>query len=50
MQIMAERLFRAMGREDLIDDPRFRTNADRLRRVEELDDDYSRLHRSKNAG
>lgn len=37
MQIMAERLFRAIGREDLIDDPRFRTNADRLRNVEELD-------------
>ena len=28
---MAERLFRAIGRPDLVDDPRFRTNADRLR-------------------
>ncbi|MBO8140843.1 MAG: CoA transferase [Firmicutes bacterium] len=37
MQIMAERLFRSMGREDLIEDPRFRTNADRLANVEELD-------------
>lgn len=37
MQVMAERLFRAMGREDLIEDPRFRTNADRLANVEELD-------------
>jgi len=38
MQVMAERLFRAMGREDLIHDPRFRTNADRLAHVEELDE------------
>ncbi len=37
MQIMAERLFRAMDREDMIHDPRFRTNADRLANVEELD-------------
>lgn len=36
-QGMAERLFRAIGRPDLIDDPRFRTNADRLRHVDELD-------------
>jgi formyl-CoA transferase len=34
---MAERLFRAIGREDLIDDPRFRTNADRVRNNDELD-------------
>ncbi len=37
IQKMAERLFRAIGRPDLITDPRFRTNADRLRNVEELD-------------
>lgn len=36
-QVMTERLFRVIGREDLIDDPRFRTNADRLRHGEELD-------------
>jgi crotonobetainyl-CoA:carnitine CoA-transferase CaiB-like acyl-CoA transferase len=30
MQAMAERLFRAVGRPDMIDDPRFRTNADRV--------------------
>ena len=29
-QAMAERLFRAIGRPELIDDPRFRTNSDRL--------------------
>jgi formyl-CoA transferase len=34
---MAERLFRSIGRPDLIDDPRFRTNADRVRNAEELD-------------
>ena len=37
VQKMAERLFRAIGRPELVDDPRFRTNADRLRNVEELD-------------
>src|SRR5690606_21218769 len=31
MQSMAERLFQVMGREDLITDPRFATNADRVR-------------------
>jgi crotonobetainyl-CoA:carnitine CoA-transferase CaiB-like acyl-CoA transferase len=37
IQKMAERLFRAIGRPDLIDDPRFRTNAGRVRHAEELD-------------
>jgi formyl-CoA transferase len=37
IQKMTERLFRAIGRPDLIEDPRFRSNADRLRHVEELD-------------
>ena len=36
-QDMAERLFRSIGRADMIDDPRFRTNADRLRNVETVD-------------
>ena len=36
-QDMCERLLRAIGRPDLIDDPRFRTNADRLDNVEALD-------------
>jgi crotonobetainyl-CoA:carnitine CoA-transferase CaiB-like acyl-CoA transferase len=36
-QKMAERLFQAIGRPDLVDDPRYRTNADRVRRAEELD-------------
>jgi len=37
-QPMAERLFAAIGRPDLIDDPRFRTNADRVGNIEALDD------------
>jgi formyl-CoA transferase len=36
-QKMAERLFCAIGRPDLVDDPRFRSNADRVRHAEELD-------------
>ena len=31
IQAMAERLFRAVGREDMVADPRFRTNSDRVR-------------------
>ena len=34
IQAMAERLFRAIGREDMIADPRFRTNTDRVRNAE----------------
>ena len=34
---MAQRLFHAIGRPDLVEDPRFRTNADRVVRAEELD-------------
>jgi crotonobetainyl-CoA:carnitine CoA-transferase CaiB-like acyl-CoA transferase len=36
-QKMAERLFRTIGRPDLIDDPRYRGNADRVRNAAELD-------------
>jgi crotonobetainyl-CoA:carnitine CoA-transferase CaiB-like acyl-CoA transferase len=34
---MAERLFRAIGRADMIDDPRFRTNTDRVRNIDACD-------------
>jgi formyl-CoA transferase len=34
---MAERLFRAIGRPDVIDDSRFRTNADRVKHLDEID-------------
>ena len=37
IQVMAERLFRAIGREDMIDDPRFRTNTDRVQNIDECD-------------
>jgi formyl-CoA transferase len=36
-QKMAERVFSSIGRADLIDDPRYRTNADRVRHAAELD-------------
>lgn len=36
-QKMAERVFTSIGRGDLIDDPRYRTNADRVKNAEELD-------------
>jgi formyl-CoA transferase len=36
-QKMAERVFRSIGRADLVDNPRYRTNADRVRHGEELD-------------
>ena len=36
-QKMAERLFSSIGRADLIDNPRYRTNADRVLHAEELD-------------
>jgi crotonobetainyl-CoA:carnitine CoA-transferase CaiB-like acyl-CoA transferase len=34
---MAERLFRAIGRADVIEDPRFRTNTDRVRNIDACD-------------
>jgi formyl-CoA transferase len=37
IQAMAERLFRAIGRQDMIADPRFRTNTDRVRNAEECE-------------
>ena len=36
-QKMAERTFTAIGRPDLIDNPRYRTNADRIKNAPELD-------------
>jgi formyl-CoA transferase len=36
-QAMTERLFRAIGRPDLIDNPRYKTNAERVRHAAELD-------------
>jgi crotonobetainyl-CoA:carnitine CoA-transferase CaiB-like acyl-CoA transferase len=37
MQAMAERLFRAIGRPDMIVDPRFRTNSDRVRNADDCE-------------
>ena len=36
-QKMAERLFRSIGRPELIEDPRYRTNAERVKHADELD-------------
>jgi crotonobetainyl-CoA:carnitine CoA-transferase CaiB-like acyl-CoA transferase len=37
IQVMAERVFRAIGRPEMIDDPRFRTNTDRVRHIDDCD-------------
>ena len=37
IQKMAERVFRSIGRADLIDNPRYKTNAERVRNAAELD-------------
>jgi crotonobetainyl-CoA:carnitine CoA-transferase CaiB-like acyl-CoA transferase len=36
-QKMAERTFRAIGRDDLVNDPRYRTNAERVKHAAQLD-------------
>lgn len=38
IQAMAERVFRTIDRSDMIDDPRYRTNADRVARRDEVND------------
>ncbi len=38
MQSMAERIFRVIGRADMIDDPRYRTNEDRVQHREAVDE------------
>lgn len=38
IQAMTERLFRAIGRTEMIDDPRFRTNADRLKHIDQVEE------------
>jgi crotonobetainyl-CoA:carnitine CoA-transferase CaiB-like acyl-CoA transferase len=37
IQSMAERLYRAIGRADMIGDPRFRTNTDRVKNIDEAE-------------
>jgi crotonobetainyl-CoA:carnitine CoA-transferase CaiB-like acyl-CoA transferase len=37
IQQMAERMFRAIGKPEMIDDPRFRTNTDRVRNIDACD-------------
>jgi len=38
IQVMAERVFRVIGRADMIEDARYRTNADRVQRRDEVND------------
>ncbi|MBV9250894.1 MAG: CoA transferase [Acetobacteraceae bacterium] len=47
MQVMAERVFRAIGKPEMIEDARFRTNTDRVRHIDECDGavaDYIAAH------
>jgi crotonobetainyl-CoA:carnitine CoA-transferase CaiB-like acyl-CoA transferase len=37
IQSMAERLYRTIGRADMIDDPRFRTNTERVKNIDEAE-------------
>jgi crotonobetainyl-CoA:carnitine CoA-transferase CaiB-like acyl-CoA transferase len=37
IQSMAERVFRTIGRPDMIEDPRFRSNSDRVKNIDECD-------------
>jgi crotonobetainyl-CoA:carnitine CoA-transferase CaiB-like acyl-CoA transferase len=47
MQSMAEKIFRTIGRADLIDDPRFRTNDDRMANRDALDEIIGRFIRER---
>jgi len=38
IQAMAERVFRAIGKPEMIEDPRFRTNTDRVRNIDACDE------------
>lgn len=37
MQVMVNRLFKAIGRADMLEDPRFKTNADRVKHADECE-------------
>jgi crotonobetainyl-CoA:carnitine CoA-transferase CaiB-like acyl-CoA transferase len=47
IQQMAERVFRAIGRADMIEDPKFRTNTDRVRNIDECDGIVANFIRGK---
>ena len=50
IQAMAERVFRAIGRPEMIDDPRFRTNTDRVRHIDECDGAVAEFIAAAHAG
>jgi crotonobetainyl-CoA:carnitine CoA-transferase CaiB-like acyl-CoA transferase len=47
IQAMAERVFKAIGKPEMIDDPRFRTNTDRVRNIDACDEAVASFIRSK---
>src|SRR3954469_18420271 len=47
IQSMAERLYRAIGRADMIDDFRFRTNTDRVKNIDEADEPVAEFIRAR---
>jgi crotonobetainyl-CoA:carnitine CoA-transferase CaiB-like acyl-CoA transferase len=47
IQQMAERVFRAIGKPEMIDDPRFRTNTDRVRNIDACDGAVAEFIRSR---
>ncbi len=49
IQAMAERLYRTIGRADMIDDPRFRTNTERVKNIDEADRPVRRVHQGAHA-
>ena len=50
IQAMAERVFRAIGKPEMIEDPRFRTNTDRVRTHRRVRRRGRRVHRAAHAG
>jgi crotonobetainyl-CoA:carnitine CoA-transferase CaiB-like acyl-CoA transferase len=50
IQAMAERVFRAIGKPEMIDDPRFGTNTDRVRHIDECDQAVAAFIAAAHAG
>jgi crotonobetainyl-CoA:carnitine CoA-transferase CaiB-like acyl-CoA transferase len=50
IQSMAERLYRAIGRADMIEDPRFRTNTDRVKNIDEAERPVAEFIKARSLG
>jgi len=48
MQVMVTRLFKAIGRADMLEDPRFKTNADRVKNADECEQPIIDFIRARN--